>query len=82
MNTHFNNQNSTKAVAAGVQKGGIMDTPKGKWHKWVSEPFNFFKDLLFRNLLTKSSAFTLSRQTVYFDGSQKVIPNTNSRFFL
>jgi hypothetical protein len=45
MFTQINNQSIVKAVGAIVQDQGILGSPKGQWHGWISESFVFILKL-------------------------------------
>ena len=72
MNRQFNKSETTKAVAAGVQKGSILDAPRGQWHNWDVEVFVFIlKLILIISLITLYSNLTASD---YIESNHLIYP--------
>jgi len=82
MITQIQNPYMTKAVGAGVQNKGILDSPKGEWHNWINELYTFYKKVIhmldmklsskrLKYKLSSSLSNHISSKNNYFDESHK-----------
>lgn len=69
-----------KAVTEGVRNPSILDLPRGSWHQWIEEVFNFMKKnvlqhpTLFGNLYSQAQ-----NKIVHKDSELKLVPIQSTR---